>query len=97
MPHKNRNIGIVEWKVNGGRGDYPLFEGFQLVGIFEAKGQKKNIPGILEGQIKTYARNIYQHENETITPTTWEYKVPFIYATNGRPYLRRLQDDSGIF
>ncbi|MEW4327806.1 type I restriction-modification system endonuclease [Rossellomorea marisflavi] len=97
MPQKNRNMAIAEWKVNGGRVDYALFVGLQLVGIIEAKAQKKNIPGILESQTKTYARNIYQHDNETITPTTGDYKVPFLYATNGRPYLKQLQEESGIW
>lgn len=97
MPQKNRNMVIAEWKVNGGRVDYALFVGLQLVGIIEAKAQKKNIPGILESQTKTYARNIYQHDNETITPTTGDYKVPFLYATNGRPYLKQLQEESGIW
>lgn len=38
-----------------------------------------------------------QVEDEVITPTTGEYKVPFLYATNGRPYLKQLQEESGIW
>ena len=38
-----------------------------------------------------------QHEDEVIIPTTGEYKVPFLYATNGRPYLRQLKEESGIW
>ena len=30
-------------------------------------------------------------------PTTGEYKAPFLYATNGRPYLKQLKDESGIW
>lgn len=26
-----------------------------------------------------------------------EYKAPFLYATNGRPYLKQLKDESGIW
>ncbi|MGM0859760.1 type I restriction-modification system endonuclease [Bacillus mojavensis] len=97
LPEKNRNIAIAEWKVNGGRVDYALFIGLKLVGFIEAKAKKKTIPGALESQTKVYAKNVAQVEDEVITPTTGEYKVPFLYATNGRPYLRQLQEESGIW
>lgn len=97
MPEKNRNMAIAEWKVRGGRVDYALFIGKQLVGFIEAKAINRTIPGALESQTKTYAKNVVQLENELITPTTGEYKVPFLYATNGRPYLRQLQEESGIW
>lgn len=97
FPEKNRNMAIAEWKVDGGRVDYALFIGLQLVGLIEAKAQRKNIPGILESQTKEYAKNIFQHDKEVITPTTGKYKVPFLYATNGRPYLKQLQEESGIW
>lgn len=90
-------MAIAEWKVDGGRVDYALFMGLQLVGLIEAKAQKKNIPGILESQTKEYAKNVIQHGKESITPTTGKYKVPFLYATNGRPYLKQLQEGSGIW
>lgn len=48
-------------------------------------------------QTKTYAKNIIQFENEKLTPSSGEYKVPFLYATNGRPFLRQLQEESGIW
>ncbi|MBG9551270.1 type I restriction-modification system endonuclease [Cytobacillus firmus] len=97
LPEKNRNMAIAEWKVVGGRADYALFVGTNLVGLIEAKAKKKNIPGILESQTKTYAKNIIKIENEKFTPSTGEYKVPFLYATNGRPFLRQLQEESGIW
>lgn len=97
LPQKNRNMAIAEWKVNGGRVDYALFIGLKLVGFIEAKAKKKTIPGALESQTKVYAKNVVQVDNEVITPTTSEYKIPFLYATNGRPYLRQLQEESGIW
>ncbi|KDN90486.1 type I restriction enzyme EcoKI subunit R [Bacillus amyloliquefaciens] len=97
LPEKNRNMAIAEWKVNGGRIDYALFIGLKLVGFIEAKAKKKTIPGALESQTKVYAKNAAQVEDEVITPTTGEYKVPFLYATNGRPYLKQLQEESGIW
>ncbi|MGG1417538.1 type I restriction-modification system endonuclease [Bacillus subtilis] len=97
LPEKNRNMAIAEWKVKGGRVDYALFIGLKLVGFIEAKAKKKTIPGALESQTKVYAKNVVQLDKEIITPTTGEYKVPFLYATNGRPYLRQLQEESGIW
>ncbi|WP_040204035.1 type I restriction-modification system endonuclease [Neobacillus jeddahensis] len=97
LPEKNRNIAIAEWKVAGGRADYALFVGIKLVGLIEAKAEKKNIPSALESQTKIYAKNIIQIENEEINSSTGEYKVPFLYATNGRPFLRQLQEESGIW
>lgn len=97
LPEKNRNMAIAEWKVAGGRADYALFIGLKLVGIIEAKAERKNIPGILESQTKDYAKRVIQIGEELITPTTGAYKVPFLYATNGRPFLRQLKDESGIW
>jgi type I restriction enzyme, R subunit len=97
LPEKNRNMAIAEWKVEGGRVDYALFIGLKLVGFIEAKAKRKTIPGALESQTKVYAKNVVQVDKEVITPTSNEYKVPFLYATNGRPYLRQLQEESGIW
>ena len=89
-------MAIAEWKVDGGRVDYALFIGLKLVGFIEAKAEKKTIPGALESQTKTYAKQVIQHEDEVIIPTTGAYN-PFLYATNGRPYLRQLKEESGIW
>ncbi|MFK4167301.1 type I restriction-modification system endonuclease [Paenibacillus lautus] len=97
VPEKNRNMAIAEWKVDGGRADYALFIGLRLVGLIEAKSQKKNIPAVLESQTKVYAKNVILVEDIIINPTTGEYKVPFLYATNGRPYLKQLKEESGIW
>lgn len=97
LPQKKRNMAIAEWKVKDGRVDYALFIGLKLVGFIEAKAKRKTIPGALESQTKVYAKHVVQVEDEVITPTTGEYKVPFLYATNGRPYLRQLQEESGIW
>jgi type I restriction enzyme, R subunit len=97
LPEKNRKMAIAEWKVDGGRVDYALFIGLKLVGLIEAKAKHKNIPSVLDSQTKVYAKNVVQIEDEKIISTTREYKVPFLYATNGRPYLRQLQEESGIW
>ncbi|EIT84149.1 type I restriction enzyme EcoKI subunit R [Fictibacillus macauensis ZFHKF-1] len=97
MPDKNRKMAIAEWKVEGGRADYALFIGLKLVGLIEAKAKHKTIPSALESQTKVYAKNIKQIKDEVITKTSGDYKVPFLYATNGRRYLKQLQEESGIW
>ncbi|MCT8137889.1 type I restriction-modification system endonuclease [Anaerobacillus sp. CMMVII] len=97
LPEKKRNLAIAEWKVQGGRVDYALFIGKKLVGFIEAKAEKKNVPGVLESQTKIYAKNVIQVDDEEIIYSSSEYKVPFLFATNGRPYLRQLQEQSGIW
>ncbi|MDN4524410.1 type I restriction-modification system endonuclease [Fictibacillus fluitans] len=97
MPVKNRKMAIAEWKVEGGRADYALFIGLKLVGLIEAKAKHKTIPSALESQTKVYAKNIKQIKDEVITETSGDYKVPFLYATNGRRYLKQLQEESGIW
>lgn len=97
LPEKNKNKAIAEWPVNGRWVDYALFIGMDLVGMIEAKAQHRTIPAALESQTKSYARNVFKVSEEIITPTTGDYKVPFLYATNGRPFLKQLQDESGIW
>lgn len=97
LPEKNKNKAIAEWPVNGRWVDYALFIGMDLVGMIEAKAQRKTISAALDSQTKSYARDVIQVDEEMITPTTGDYKVPFLYATNGRPFLKQLQEESGIW
>ncbi|WP_397539813.1 type I restriction-modification system endonuclease [Rummeliibacillus pycnus] len=97
VPQKNRNMAIAEWPTKHGRADYALFIGLKLVGIIEAKPQRKNIPASLDSQAKVYAKNLSKVDDEEFLPVKGEYQVPFIYATNGRPYLKQLADASGIW
>lgn len=97
MPEKNKNMAIAEWKVGSKYADYALFIGLQLVGIVEAKAKHRDIPSALESQTKTYAREIHEVETVELLPPNGEYKVPFLYASNGRPYLKQLADQSGIW
>ncbi|PNQ78614.1 type I restriction-modification system endonuclease [Paenibacillus sp. F4] len=97
MPEKNKNMAIAEWKVGSKYADYALFIGLQLVGIVEAKAKHRDIPSALESQAKVYAREVQAIEGIELLPPNGEYKVPFIFASNGRPYLRQLEDQSGIW
>ena len=101
-PSKGRNLAIAEWPTdstvgNHGRADYALFAGLKLVGIIEAKAEHKDIPSVLDYQGKEYPRSI-RAEDAVYQIGTWGvYKVPFTFATNGRPYLEQYNTKSGIW
>lgn len=101
-PQKGKNLAIAEWPTlssagNKGRADYALFAGEKLVAVIEAKAEHKDIPSVIDYQCKEYAQNI-RHEDEKYVITTWgKYKAPFVFATNGRPYLAQLETKSGIW
>lgn len=101
-PAKGRNIAIAEWPTEsklGAKGfaDYALFIDMKLVGIIEAKAEHKDIPSVIDYQGKDYPRCI-RKEDALYQLGTWDdYKVPFTFATNGRPYLKQLETKSGIW
>lgn len=101
-PQKGKNLAISEWPTlsaagNKGRADYALFAGEKLVAVIEAKAEHKDIPSVIDYQCKEYAQNI-RPEDEKYVITTWgKYKAPFVFATNGRPYLAQLETKSGIW
>jgi len=101
-PQKGRNIAIAEWpteSITGKRGyvDYALFVGLKLVGIVEAKAVYKDIPSIIDNQCREYSMNIKEEHREYVIDTWGDYKVPFLFATNGRAYLEQLETKSGIW
>mgnify|MGYP001851940222 CR=1 FL=1 len=101
-PMKGHNMAIAEWPTDAkvgrkGYADYALFVGTKLVGIIEAKAEHKDIPSVIDYQGKDYPRNI-RKEDAVYQIGTWrEYKVPFTFATNGRPYLEQFKTKSGIW
>ncbi|SFA46807.1 type I restriction enzyme, R subunit [Anoxybacillus pushchinoensis] len=95
-PQKGRNMAIAEWPLRNGYADYALFVGLELVGIIEAKRASKDIPSDIE-QAKEYAKSIVRYGNEIIHEPWGDYFVPFLFATNGRPYLKQLEQKSGIW
>ncbi|WP_338088562.1 type I restriction-modification system endonuclease [Macrococcus brunensis] len=99
-PAKNKQIAIAEWPCTlydgrTGRADYALFDGLTLVGIIEAKKYGRDIPGELP-QAKEYAKGIIVDENIEIIQND-DYKVPYLYSTNGRPFIEQLKEKSGIW
>lgn len=101
-PAKGRNIAIAEWPTdstvgNKGYADYALFVGMQMVAIVEAKAIHKDIPSVIDYQCKDYSKNIRSADKAYQVGTWKSYKVPFTFATNGRPYLEQYDTKSGIW
>lgn len=101
-PAKGRNLAIAEWPTDStvgkrGQADYALFIGLQMVGIVEAKAEHKDIPSVIDYQGKDYPRNIREEDVQYQIGTWGSYKVPFTFATNGRPYLEQYKTKSGIW
>ena len=101
-PQKGRNLAIAEWPTDSavgknGYADYALFVGVKLVGIVEAKKAAIDIPSVIDHQCKEYAKGI-KDEHQEYTINQWgAYKVPFVFATNGRKYLKQIETKSGIW
>jgi type I restriction enzyme, R subunit len=96
-PQKNRNLAIAEWPTRDGHADYALFVGLQVVAVVEAKRGRKDVYGAID-QAKRYSRGYVIQGDETLPGGGWgEYQVPFVFATNGRPYLKQLETKSGIW
>lgn len=71
------NHAVEEYPTENGFADYALFVNGKLLGILEAKKVSVDPQNVLE-QAKRYSKDIVEGEGN------WgEYKVPFLYASNG--------------
>jgi type I restriction enzyme R subunit len=101
-PESGRNRAIAEWPADGGRADYALFVGLTCVGIVEAKRESVDVPATLQ-QAERYARTLSLPPESRHRDSPWQhglddpFLVPFVFATNGRPYLRQWLTKSGIW
>ena len=99
-PVPGRNLAIAEWPTDQGPADYALFVGLRLVALVEAKRIAKSVVGALE-QARRYARGVRFDDGELgesyADDTDAPPRVPFVFATNGRPYLKQIVEESGIW
>lgn len=101
-PEEGRNVAIAEWPAEGGRADYGLFVGLICVGVIEAKRESVDVPSTLQ-QAERYARTIVLTSEELHPYGPWKhgldepFRVPFVFATNGRPHVRQWLTKSGIW
>lgn len=99
-PEKGKNMAIAEWPTESGPADYMLFVGLTPMAPVEAKRKNVNVSASLV-QAKRYSRGFKPSEETQIHPQNWgakeEFRLPFVFSTNGRPYLRQLETHSGIW
>ncbi|GLK72395.1 type I restriction-modification system endonuclease [Ancylobacter dichloromethanicus] len=101
-PEEGRNLAIAEWPCEGGRADYALFVGLACLGVIEAKRESLDVPSTL-AQAERYARTLLLASEHVHPHGPWKQRldepflVPFVFATNGRPYVRQWLTKSGIW
>ena len=96
-PQNGRSVAIAEWPTSSGPADYLLFVGLQPVAAVEAKRRRIEVSGAID-QAERYARDISIEGGMATPGGPWsEYRLPFAFATNGRPYLRQLDTKSGVW
>jgi len=101
-PQKGRNVAIAEWPTRvdnkDGRADYVLFAGLTAIAVIEAKRKHKNISGNIP-QAQRYSKGYLVHADEAPPEgSPWgDHKIPLVFATNGRPYIKQFAPMSGIW
>ncbi|WP_083007727.1 type I restriction-modification system endonuclease [Halomonas sp. GT] len=95
-PIPNQNRAIAEWPTASGPADYVLFIGLMPVAVVEAKKSARNVYGSID-QAKRYAKGLQEKGAFTVEELYGEFRVPLAFATNGRPYLKQLEQESGIW
>jgi type I restriction enzyme, R subunit len=96
-PARGRNMAIAEWPTRNGPADYALFIGTRCIAVVEAKRRNKNVSGVLR-QAERYSAGFRLGEGVESFGGPWgEYLVPFVFSANGRPYLKQLETQSGIW
>jgi type I restriction enzyme R subunit len=67
------------------------------VATVEAKRKNVDVSGALQ-QAKRYSRSFVMSDDMQPPGGPWgEYRIPFVFSSNGRPYLRQLATRSGIW
>ncbi len=99
-PQKGQNMAIAEWPTETGPADYVLFMGLTPVAVVEAKRKNIDVSASLQ-QAKRYSRGFTPSSESELAPTAWAqngaFRIPFVFSTNGRPYLRQLETKSGVW
>ena len=96
-PIKGKNMAIAEWQTADGVADYALFIGTRCIAMVEAKRRRKNVAGSI-AQAERYAKGFQANLGFSAVGESWgEYQVPFVFASNGRAYLKQIETESGIW
>ncbi|MEI7845507.1 MAG: type I restriction-modification system endonuclease [Chloroflexota bacterium] len=96
-PERGRNLAIAEWPTASGPADYVLFIGLTPIAVVEAKRKNVDVSASLV-QAKRYSRDFFLLAEWQSPGGPWgEYRIPFAFSSNGRPFLRQMETLSGIW
>ncbi|MXP63917.1 type I restriction-modification system endonuclease [Roseomonas sp. M0104] len=96
-PARGRYMAIAEWPTESGPADYALFLGTTLVGMVEAKKRNRAVAACLP-QAERYSRTARLAPDADPAGGPWDdFRVPFVFSANGRPYLKQMETESGIW
>ncbi|MDD1522121.1 type I restriction-modification system endonuclease [Bradyrhizobium sp. WBAH42] len=96
-PTKGRSLAIAEWPTTNGPADYALFNGLTLLGVVEAKRRRKNVSAAID-QAERYSLGFTEGHDFVFAGGPWtDHCVPFVFAANGRSYLKQIETESGIW
>lgn len=96
-PAKGKSIAIAEWPTDSGPADYALFVGTKCIGVIEAKRRHKNVSAVID-QAERYSRGFkFVSDAEAIGGPWDDFRVPFVFSTNGRSFLKQIETASGIW
>lgn len=99
-PQRGQNLAIAEWPTETGPADYALFIGLVPVAIVEAKRKNIDVSAALQ-QAKRYSRGFRASPELESSGSNFggnaEFRIPFVFSSNGRPYLRQLAEKSGVW
>lgn len=97
-PARGANRAIAEWPTADGPADYVLFAGLTPFAVVEAKRRNTDVSCALV-QAGRYSLNYVPQAWEVPAPGgPWDgHAVPFLFSTNGRPFLPQLRTASGIW
>jgi type I restriction enzyme R subunit len=95
-------MAIAEWPTKSGPADYALFVGTRCIAVVEAKRQNRNVSAFID-QAQRYARGFRFDGGAEAISGPWtesadaSFRVPFVFSANGRPYLKQVETQSGIW
>jgi len=103
-PQKGVDQAIAEWPTESGPADYVLFLGLKPVATVEAKRWEMDVAGAID-QAERYANGyIIDGDEELVDDAPWDYdgprtpyRIPLVFASNGRPYLEQVRTKSGVW
>ena len=101
-PEEGRNMAIAQWPTDSalckwGSVDYALFAGLKLVAVVEARADYKDVVSSIDNQCREYSMAIKDEHLEFVIDTWGDYRVPFLFATNGKPYLKEHETRTGVW